>query len=182
MELGERKRSALVTAALITHHMFSDIRDNTYGGAMAAFDRIAEFTHEFEEKHKDLIWENCNVDYEEAVLNWTKDKLSGNEPVEIEETEETMEAVRGYRASSTSEFADWSTEINSIAAEHSPSQLRHTHHVAATVMDSHVAHAESMMSELMDSRPQDTSGDQPDECNVDPREPRNGDDSNSLAG
>jgi hypothetical protein len=75
MEIGENKRSHLVTAACITLNMFNTIHHSLGLSSVDTFDKIAELTCEFEENNKGVEWENVGVDREETLMNFVNEKI-----------------------------------------------------------------------------------------------------------
>lgn len=69
------KRSYGVTAIVITHNLFDRIETICCEGSFEAVNLIAEWAHEFEDKHQDTNWEDAEDDYETTVVRWTRGKI-----------------------------------------------------------------------------------------------------------
>jgi hypothetical protein len=76
MGLGVNKRSFGVTAAIISHNHFDSIRRTVGSGSMAAYDKVAELTNEFENEHRETNWEDSPTDYESTLYDWVNNRLS----------------------------------------------------------------------------------------------------------
>lgn len=75
-KIGERTRGLVVTACLITSNHFDEIYAKFLGGAMATFDKIADWSVEFDQEHSDYDWEESELDFEEKISEWVTQKLS----------------------------------------------------------------------------------------------------------